>query len=51
LIVTGGEGDGKSTLLRQLAFGCALGLDPLATNLLERTHEPRTTTDPAQITR
>jgi hypothetical protein len=42
LIVTGGEGDGKSTLLRQLAFGCALGLDPLATNLLERTHEPRT---------
>jgi len=42
VVVTGDEGKGKSTLLRQLALGAAAGVNTLARGLLDREHEPRT---------
>jgi hypothetical protein len=42
LMVTGAWGYGKSTFLRQLGVGVALGLNTLSTNPLERHHRPWT---------
>jgi AAA domain len=40
LMLTGGEGRGKSTLLRQMAIGAAIGEDSLAEGLLRERHAP-----------
>jgi hypothetical protein len=40
LIVTGPDGHGKSTLLRQLGMGAALGEQTLSTSLLWTSHPP-----------
>jgi hypothetical protein len=42
LMVTGAWGYGKSTFLRQLGVGVAIGLNTLSTNPLERHHRPGT---------
>lgn len=39
LVLTGAEGYGKSTLLRQLGIGAALGVNPLARGIVNH-HEP-----------
>jgi hypothetical protein len=41
LVVTGPEGYGKSTLLRQIGMGAALGEDTLRASLIPRRHDPR----------
>lgn len=40
LMVTGPEGQGKSTLLRQLAIGAAIGEDSLAETVFRTKHRP-----------
>jgi hypothetical protein len=41
-VLTGREGYGKSTLLRQIGLGAALGLNTLSTNTLDPVHTPAT---------
>ena len=41
-VLTGPEGHGKSTFLRQTGLGVAAGINPLATSMTEQTHEPQT---------
>jgi AAA domain/Bifunctional DNA primase/polymerase, N-terminal len=40
VVLTGKEGYGKSTLLRQIGLGAAMGLNTLSTDILNRHHTP-----------